>query len=219
MPEKKQQGFQEKALSFFHRGIEGIAGEEFKGKAKEEARKSAYFLFLAFFSIFSLFVLSSLVPLEWSERFVASTVLYGLNTQGLHGSIVPVETGDAVAILLDGGPSIQISYLCTGLLETILLAGVILASAGIPIYKRIIGVAAGAIVSAALNFARIFATIYFIYNSGIETVEFIHNFFFRAFLFISVFCFYALWFRWATGGFGKQAMQKKRIPKSRRKAQ
>ncbi|MFH1234341.1 MAG: exosortase/archaeosortase family protein [Candidatus Diapherotrites archaeon] len=216
MSEKKRGTALQKALSFFRRGLEGIAGEEFRGKAKEEAKKSAYFLFLAFFSIFALFVLSSLVPLEWSESFVAGTVLYGLNAAGLHGYIAPVETGDAVAIILENGPSIQISYLCTGLLETILLAGVILASAGIPIYKRIIGVAVGAIASAVLNFARIFATIYFIYNSGIETVEFIHNFFFRAFLFISVFCFYALWFRWATGSVReKEGIQKNKQRGSR----
>ncbi|MEM0359712.1 MAG: exosortase/archaeosortase family protein [Candidatus Diapherotrites archaeon] len=210
MVSKKPAGFFQKARSFFYRGLEGIAVEEFREKAGEEAKKSAKFLFLAFFFIFALFVLSSLVPLEWSERLVANTVLYGLNSQGLKGRIEASPTGDAVLILLENGPRIEISYLCTGLLETILLAGVILASAGIPIYKRIIGVIVGGIAAMVLNLARIFITIFFIYNSGIETVEFIHDFFFRAFLFVSVFCIYAFWFKWATGGFSERQSVKKK---------
>lgn len=188
MAKKKKHNAIKRVVSF-------LSSKKFKKTARIEARKSLHFLFLAFFSLFILFMLSSLVPLEFTELFVAKTVLFGLNAAGIQGEIIQ---GEPVGIKLNDGPSIEISYLCTGLLEMILLAGVIIASVGIPINKRIIGIAVGMPATVAVNFGRIFATIYFIYNSSIETVEFIHNVFFRVTLFITIFCFYALWFKWAT---------------------
>ena len=173
-----------------------LRGKIRRGKAAEEADKAVRFLFLAFASLLVLFILTSLVPLEYYELFVANTVLSGLNSAGINGAI---EYGEPIVIRVAGGPGIQISYLCTGVLEAVLLAGVIIASAGIPIRKRLIGVALGVAATMAVNFARIFLTIYFIYNSPIETVDLIHNVLFRLTLFVTVFALYALWFCWATG--------------------
>jgi len=169
---------------------------------KEEARKSMRFLFLAFLSLFILFIASSIVPLEWTELFVANSVLNALNAGGIEGKVI---AGEPVQIILEEGPDIEISYLCTGLLEIFVLASVIIASAGIPIRERIIGVVVGTAASVFVNFLRILGTVYFIYNSDLETADFIHNIFFRATLFITIFAFYALWFRWATSPGRKSA--------------
>ena len=183
-----------------------LSGWKIGKKAGAEAEKSLRFLFLAFFSLIVLFVLSGLVPLEFYELFVANTVLNALNAGGIDGIIHP---GEPVVIELAGGPNIVISYLCTGLLEVIVLASVIIASLGIPINKRIIGVALGTAAAFFVNLARILATIYFLYSSSAETVEFFHDIFFRLTLFITIFLFYAIWFRWAIGGGKRRAREKK----------
>lgn len=172
-----------------------LSSKELKKTVKKEGRKALRFLFLAFFSIFILIGLSSLIPVEWIELFIAKTVLQALRVFGLSGRVF---AGKAIGIRLLNGPSIEISYLCTGLLETIVLSGVIIASAGISIKKRIIGLAAGIIATMGVNFGRIFATLYFVQNSNATTAEFIHNVFFRLTLFVTIFCFYAIWFKWAT---------------------
>jgi len=175
-----------------------------KEKAKLEAKKSFKFLSLFLVSLAALYALTLLIPLELTELFVANSVLTGLNAFGLEGEIVP---GEPVGIQLEG-LYIEISYLCTGLLEIVFLASVILASAGINIRKRIIGAVAGTIATMLVNFLRIFVTIYFIYNSSIQTAEFIHNIFFRVTLFATIFLFYAVWFYWSTGYFSEKQKMK-----------
>jgi len=175
-----------------------------KEKAKLEAKKSFKFLSLFLLWLIALHALSSLIPLELTELFVANSVLTGLNAFGLEGEIVP---GEPVGVQLEG-LYVEISYLCTGLLEIIFLASVILASAGINIKKRIIGAVVGIIATMLVNFLRIFVTIYFIYNSSIQTAEFIHNIFFRVTLFATIFLFYAAWFYWSTGNFSENRKRK-----------
>jgi len=167
-----------------------------KEKAGEEARKSGKFLALTFASLLVLYLLSGLIPLEFYELFVANTALNAYEAFGVDGQIV---SGEPVGVKLSNGVNMQISYLCIGLLEMLVLASVIIASAGIPINKRIIGVFVGLIGVQVVNFARIFATVHFALVSDANTVEFIHNIFFRVTLFVTIFVFYAAWFRWATG--------------------
>ncbi len=161
----------------------------------KEAKKAAKFAALAFLSLLLLLILTSLVPLEWIELAVAKTVLNALAATGAKGSIA---YGEPVTIFLEE-TSIEISYLCTGLLETMVLASVVLASAGISIKKRITGALAGIPATFAVNIFRILATLHFVQEKQQATAELIHNVFFRVALFVTIFVFYAVWFRWATG--------------------
>ncbi len=204
MPKKKQ-GLLPLFSSIF-------SDKKTKEKAKQEAKKSFKFLSFFLLSLIALYTLTSLIPLELTELFVANSVLTGLRAFGLEGEIV---SGEPVGIQLGRlspeitpGLYIEISYLCTGLLEIVFLASVILASAGVNIKKRIIGAVVGAVATMMVNFARIFATAYFIYNSSAQTAEFIHNIFFRVTLFATIFLFYSAWFYWATGQFSEKLKRK-----------
>jgi len=179
-------------------------------KASGEAWKALRFLALALLSMLVLFLITSLVPLQWFELFVANTVANAYNALGAQARVIP---GEPVGITLEN-TSIEISYLCTGLLEAIVLASVIIASAGIPINKRIIGACAGVAFTVAVNLARIFATLYFIASADMKTADFLHNIFFRLTLFVSIFVFYAAWFHWTTKSSEKWF---KKIKKGQRK--
>jgi len=174
--------------------IEGIVFLFTGARAKSEARKAFCFLFLALSSLLILFLATSIVPLQWFELFVANTVANAYNALGAQAAVIP---GEPVGITLEN-TSIEISYLCTGLLEAIVLASVIAASAGIPIKKRIVGACTGVAFTVAVNLARIFATLHFIASADLRTADFMHNIFFRLTLFVSIFVFYGAWFHWAT---------------------
>jgi len=74
----------------------------------------------------------------------------------------------------------------------------ILASHGIAWRKRIIGALLGIALAQIFNITRILLTITFILDSDIQTIEFVHNVFFRVTLFIVIVGIYAAWFWIAT---------------------
>lgn len=96
------------------------------------------------------------------------------------------------------GVKIGISELCTGLLETLLLATAIIASFGIHWKKRIIGAVAALAFGLAFNQFRIFVSIMQILNTDLQTAELTHDVFFRLSILIVIAGFYYWWFRKAT---------------------
>ena len=165
---------------------------------KEEKEKSAKFL-LVFVIIYSLlyFGFNFIVPLEMFEFFIASAVMSLLGLMGVNGSIVLQEP---VLILLESGLEIQISYLCTGLMEIFIVIGAVLASLGIEMRKRIIGVIAGVVFAFVFNIFRIVATIFIaLGNPESLVLELAHDVLFRITLFVVIAGFYIAWFLWATG--------------------
>ena len=160
----------------------------------EEAQKGAAFL-LGFVVAFAfLSALIALVPLEFFEMGVAGAVASLLSLGGAHPEIIFQEP---VLILLRG-EQIQISYLCTGLLEMLVLVSAVVASFGIARRERLLGAFGAVAVTFAFNQARIIATIHAVFGMGPEIGEIFHEFFFRAFLFLVIVGYYALWFFWAT---------------------
>ena len=74
----------------------------------------------------------------------------------------------------------------------------VLASFGIDLKKRIIGVIAGTIALFLFNLFRIIASILIINSFGLDAGNFSHDILFRIFLFVTIAGFYFYWFKWAT---------------------
>ncbi len=167
-----------------------------KGFSRDDAVKTGRFL--AFFIIIYL-ILSILIkfffPIIVIEQWVADNVLAFLQFLGYQGY---VTLGQTAVIHIESGPAIEISELCTGLMETMIIVSAIIASAGIDWRKRLFGSVSAGLATIVLNFARIVFTILLILGTAdIVLITFAHNILFRAFLLISIAGMYMLWFWWA----------------------
>ena len=162
---------------------------------KKEIVKSGKFL-LALIAVFLLlsFVFWLLGEL-WVELFtahVAATVLGALGVE----PVVSVLDGN---VLIGIGETIfQISYLCTGLFELIILVSAIAASFGISLRKRGVGILGAVIFGFVFNQMRIVVSVLLAINTNIRTAELAHDVFFRLTLFIVIAGYYAAWFWFAT---------------------
>lgn len=167
-----------------------------KEKIASESLKSIKFL-TAFLAVFILLnAVIYFVPMEVLERPIADALLSYLQINGYEGKIIEQTP---VLIELVNGVKIEISYLCTGLLEMIVLISAIIASLGISWRKRLLGIVVGVGLTQAFNLMRIIITTDLILRTdSIEIIEFVHNFLFRLTLFIVIVGIYAAWFYWAT---------------------
>lgn len=164
------------------------------GFEKKDLADAARFVITLLVFFIAINFLASLIPLELIEFFVAQISFFFL---GLLGFSYEILLQEPVLVLLET-QAIQISYLCTGLLETIVLVSAVLASHGISWKKRIQGALAGIAVSLAFNVLRIDLTVLIVHGFGIAVAEFGHDFLFRLVLFLVVAGYYFAWFKWAT---------------------
>ncbi|MCD6478429.1 MAG: exosortase/archaeosortase family protein [Candidatus Diapherotrites archaeon] len=147
-------------------------------------------VFIASFILVNIAI--SFVPIEIFEYAVALLSAKMLELLGYSTSIV---LGEPVKILLNNMHEIEISYLCTGLLESTVIVSALIASLGISIKKRVIGIIAGLAFVNVLNIFRIVITANAIAGmQDVAIVDFIHNLLFKVVLFVGVACYYALWF-------------------------
>jgi exosortase/archaeosortase family protein len=160
---------------------------------REEVLKSAKFTLTIVLVFLGLHFLAGLVPIEWVQYFYAWVVQKVIFVFGIESEILfaPVQ-------LVFEKFTAEISYLCTGLLETVLVVAAILSSHGINYKKRIAGAFFAFIATVLLNVFRISATILAIVFVGVYTGEFFHEVLFRIFLFVAIAGIYAAWFFWAT---------------------
>ncbi len=152
---------------------------------KNDAVKGGKFLLelVLAYVIISLFFL--FIPLELIELIIAKTVMIFTG-----GKIVFQEP---VLILFENF-SVQISYLCTGLMEFILLASAIIATAGIKKEKKVLGIVGAGIATFVFNVIRIVITISLIENTSIEIIELTHDVLFRISLFVLIAGYYFIWY-------------------------
>ena len=178
---------------------------------KEDAIKTGRFvLYFILVYLLASMALELLLPTQALEAAVANNVLFLLGGAGHSGS---VSSGETAVIALAGGTKIEISDLCTGRMETLIIFSAIIASAGIAWRKRLAGAAVAAVAAIAFNHLRIAGTALLILGSGdTAMIEFAHNILFRAFLFIVIAGFYIGWFYWAASGetAGKAALNRRR---------
>ena len=160
-----------------------------------EAKLSAIFLiyFIISFALFNLVFL--LLNLDYYTGFYIAGIMKAL----LGGEVKTATVENKELAALQIGPSeIVFSSLCTGLLELSVLVSAIIASRGIKIKKRIIGVAFATLTVFVFNIMRIYITISFILSQNLNEAEILHNILFKSFLFVVIVGFYFLWFKWST---------------------
>lgn len=163
---------------------------------KQDAVKTGRFLLFFILSYMLLSVaINSVFQIQAIEAWIAGNVLFVLGFFGQSGT---VAVGETALIELGSGTAIEISELCTGLMETLIIVGAIISSIGIGWKKRLSGAVAATLVSVILNHARIIATALLILGTDDKgLVEFTHNFLFRVFLLVSIAGIYIAWFYWA----------------------
>lgn len=93
--------------------------------------------------------------------------------------------------------TIVISWLCTGVLEIIVLVSAIIASFGVSWKKKLVGIAAAVILGIIFNLLRIVVTVNLILTQNVQTVELAHDALFRLVLFVYIVAVYVGWFYWA----------------------
>ena len=164
---------------------------------KNDFIQSAKFI-ASFTAIFSVLYITYPLYVLQIELFYSLIELFFLQLIGFQGSIQLKPELESVWILLPN-LTVQISFLCTGLIEFFVLIAAILSSFGIQFRKKLIGIFFAAITVLVFNLIRIFATILLIHNSTFEVADLAHDFFFRASLFIVIVGFYGLWFYYAAG--------------------
>ncbi len=157
---------------------------------RTEAVKGGKFLLVLIVSYVILSLVIGLIPLEWIELLLAKAVLFFLGLTGMQGEIVFQEP---VLIYFENF-SVQISYLCTGLMEFILLVSAVTATEGIKRKKKVFGIIGAGIATFLFNIMRIAITISLIQGSSMEEIELTHDVLFRLSLFVLVAGYYFLWY-------------------------
>jgi len=175
---------------------------------KEDSIKTGRFLLYFIVAYIALSLLAkAFFTVQGIELWVAGNVLGILQAMGQQGQVM---IGESAFIELASGTSIEISELCTGLMETLIIAGAIIASVGISWRKRILGAAVSAVAAILFNHARIVFTVMAILGTeDIGLVEFAHNVLFRVVLFVVIAGLYIAWFYWAVSSEARGKKAKK----------
>ncbi len=160
---------------------------------REDFLVAGKFLLFFLISFIALDAIVNLIPLELFEAMFAAPTNFILNLLGFESSM---QSGEPVLIFLkDFNFPIAISYLCTGLLEWIVLCSTLVASSEVNAKKRMIGLVGATVFVFLFNLTRILASILFIVFFGLSFAEFSHDVFFRVFLFFSIAGFYFFWLK------------------------
>ncbi|MFA6269483.1 MAG: exosortase/archaeosortase family protein [archaeon] len=178
-------------------------------KIVEDKRKQFAFFILGFI-LFYLVVsaLAMIVPSELYKGVVGNTVqgvlaIEGVTTQS-NGFVTCTEsnwigleiTSNCYSFDVNG-KTILISWLCTGVLEIIVLIAAMLASFGVNWEKKIKGIGLAIVAGIIFNILRIAITVNIVLTQNLQTIELAHDLLFRLVLFIYIVGVYVMWFNWA----------------------
>ncbi len=188
----------------------GILGQLGKGRPalpdfpEAERRRTGKFLLGVAIAFAALFVAASAVPVLWFEYATAVPASAALDALGIGNVVAAAQGPDGTAqepvLILVEAPvryTIQISWLCTGVLEILVVISAVLASFGIGWKKRVAGALGAVAVGFAFNQARVVASIMIIIALGAKNAELAHDLLFRVALFAVVAGYYAIWLWWA----------------------
>lgn len=180
-----------------HRSFGEAKKQAFLPEGKTGFPKSFFFAgkFLFFISIFFILLNSfaSIIPLEFFEMLFAIPANFFLQAIGLETAL---QAGEPVMIFVEGFEfPIAFTYLCTGLLEWVVLTSAVLASTEVDKKARVKGFFAGTVFIFGFNLFRIVASILAIIFFGLSFAVFSHDVFFRVFLFASIAGFYYVWLK------------------------
>ena len=197
MRSKRKAKAEKKGAKSANRNIKKSAEHLLKFKLDRGNAFQALKFIIAIIAAFALLHIAFflIVPLQLYESAIANIVAFVSGAFGLESGIN--AAAEPVAINFAGGLEIIISYLCTGMLEALLLIAAILASFGIDLRKRIMGAVAAFIAVFIFNIARILITIALIMNFDLRIAEISHDLLFRISLLIAIAGFYYFWQNWA----------------------
>jgi exosortase/archaeosortase family protein len=182
-------------------GLKGMLSftlDYLKEKEKEikKDQKKQFTFFVLGFVLFYL-ILSGIVYLIPEIFFDTLTGVGANGLLQLQGLEVTEFIGENYQMLVQG-KTIIISWLCSGVLEIIILVSAMLASFGVSWKKKFSGILFAIIVGYVFNLLRVWTTINLILTQNIQTIEFAHDFLFRAVLFVYIMVFYVAWFYLST---------------------
>lgn len=150
-------------------------------------------IFLASFSVFGGILYLLTRPLE----IVLQTLLSAHVQRGLELIGTTTIAQSPIRFWAENN-LIEITPLCAGLLEIILLAAAILATRGVSVRKKIKGIIVGGIVLYAFNVLRIIFTVQQIVHTPLSFAELTHDVLFRLILLAGFAAAYYMWLKWAT---------------------
>ena len=195
----------EKTIASFRK----LIASENKKIRSDEKKQLIYFLagFVLFYLIISIVV--GLVPQEIYKQLTGNVVEAVLNLEGIKTISLGFLECNEFSWLSDGvigtcyafnvsDKTIFIAWLCTGILEIIILISAIIASFGIKQKEKLIGVILAIIVGIVFNILRIIITIHIVLTQNLQIVEFAHDILFKVILFVYITVFYVIWFYWAS---------------------
>ena len=169
---------------------------EFKIDKKELAKTGKFLIWWVLLFLVIYYIIIALAGWQALEGITAFSSEKVLKSFGVLK--IGVDYSQSTVLMSVEGKRIEISELCTGMLETVLLFTAILASFGISWKKRIFGACGALIFGFAFNQLRIFVSIMQILSTEIQIAELTHDFFFRLSLLIVIAGYYYLWFKKAT---------------------
>ncbi|MFA5930879.1 MAG: exosortase/archaeosortase family protein [archaeon] len=183
-------------------------------KIVSDNKKQLVFFVLGFVFFYLLITgLVLLIPSEFYKAAVGKSVQSIISLQGIptsEGSFIGCTEANWIGAEIPSNcyffqtnttieKVIFISWLCTGILEIIVLASAILASFGVSWKKKLQGILVAIILGVIFNLLRIVITVNIILGQEGQIVEFTHDLLFRVILFVYIVGFYVLWFYWANG--------------------
>ncbi len=160
----------------------------FVDRVFSEAGRFLLFFFVYFLGIALVF---SFASYEFFSLVFAYSSLFVLSFFGVFGEVY--SEAPVLLSLSVFKEKVWLSYLCTGLLEFFVVFSSILAAGGKKASEKALGVFASILFIFVFNTLRIVGSILAIHWFGLEAGVFSHDIFFRVFLFLSIFVFYAFW--------------------------
>lgn len=183
--------------------------EEQHKKIRTDKKKQFVFFVLGFvLSYLILTIAVSVIPDIYYKEAVGGIVRGVLGAQGINttqvGSVECMEfswlsdttIGQCYSFTVES-KNIVISWLCTGILEIIILISAIIASFGVKWKEKVVGIIAAIILGVIFNILRIWVTINLLFSQNVATVEIAHDALFRIILFVYIAVVYIIWFYWA----------------------
>lgn len=162
---------------------------------KSNPKKQLVYFVLGFVFFYLLLTeIAYAFPKGFFENFVGLQVNFLLNLIGVN---TIVTSGEVFEMFLpESQKLIIISWLCTGVLEVIILISTMIVTFGVRAKEKIIGIIIALILGHFFNLLRILITIQIIITQNAAAFELAHDLLFRATLFLYIVIVYALWFGW-----------------------
>ncbi len=177
--------------------------EEQQEKIKSNKRKQFTFFVLGF--VICYLLLSTILygfsnPLKIFTGAVSQGLLLLQGVETSFVGLVDFEMETAYSFIINQtNQLIVISWLCTGVLEIIILVSAMIASFGIKFEKKLVGIGVAIFSGIIFNFIRIWITLNIIMLQNAEVFELAHDLLFRLTLLLYIIIVYVIWFNWAEG--------------------